>query len=64
MVLYLCLGCMFYFAEAGWSVSDSLLFTVYTATTIEYNGPRPLQKTVAFHMFTSAYVLTRSNNQL
>ena len=48
---------MFYSHEAGWSVPDALLFTVYTVTTVGYGGPRPLPNTAAFHAFTSFYVL-------
>lgn len=57
MLLYLWGGCMFYSHEAGWSVPDALLFTVYTVTTVGYGGPRPLPNTAAFHAFTSFYVL-------
>ena len=57
MVLYLWLGCMFYRSEAGWSIPDSLLFTVYTVTTVGYGGPQPLPNTVAFHAFTCMYIL-------
>ncbi|KAL7522440.1 hypothetical protein ACHAWX_007112 [Stephanocyclus meneghinianus] len=57
MLLYLWLGCMFYSSEAGWSVPDALLFTVYTVTTVGYGGPSPLPNTAAFHAFTSMYVL-------
>lgn len=48
---------MFYRSEAGWSIPDALLFTVYTVTTVGYGGPRPLPNTAAFHAFTSVYVL-------
>lgn len=48
---------MFYSSEAGWSVPDALLFTVYTVTTVGYGGPSPLPNTAAFHAFTSMYVL-------
>ena len=57
MLLYLWGGCMFYRSEAGWSVPDALLFTVYTVTTVGYGGPQPLPDTAAFHAFTSLYVL-------
>mmetsp|Transcript_3860 Transcript_3860/g.6365 ORF Transcript_3860/g.6365 Transcript_3860/m.6365 type:complete len:785 (-) Transcript_3860:588-2942(-) len=57
MILYLWLGCMFYRAEAGWSIPDSLLFTVYTVTTVGYGGPQPLPNTGAFHAFTCMYIL-------
>lgn len=57
MIVYLWLGCMFYRSEAGWSVPDALLFTVYTVTTVGYGGPQPLPNTAAFHAFTSMYVL-------
>ena len=57
MLLYLWGGCMFYRSEAGWSVPDALLFTVYTVTTVGYGGPRPLPNSAAFHAFTSVYVL-------
>lgn len=57
MLLYLWGGCIFYSNEAGWSVPDALLFTVYTVTTVGYGGPRPLPNTAAFHAFTSFYVL-------
>jgi hypothetical protein len=57
MLLYLWGGCMFYRSEAGWSVPDALLFTVYTVTTVGYGGPQPLPNTAAFHAFTSLYVL-------
>ncbi|KAL7466837.1 hypothetical protein ACHAXS_007111 [Conticribra weissflogii] len=57
MITYLWLGCMFYRSEAGWSVPDALLFTVYTCTTVGYGGPQPLPNTAAFHAFTSVYVL-------
>lgn len=57
MILYLWLGCMFYRSEAGWSIPDSLLFTVYTVTTVGYGGPQPLPNTGAFHAFTCMYIL-------
>lgn len=57
MILYLWLGCMFYRSEAGWSIPDSLLFTVYTVTTVGYGGPQPLPNTGAFHAFTCVYIL-------
>jgi len=57
MVVYLWLGCMFYRSEAGWSVPDALLFTVYTVTTVGYGGPQPLPNTAAFHAFTSVYII-------
>ena len=57
MVVYLWLGCMFYRSEAGWSIPDALLFTVYTVTTVGYGGPMPLPNTAAFHAFTSIYIL-------
>mmetsp|Transcript_3677 Transcript_3677/g.8150 ORF Transcript_3677/g.8150 Transcript_3677/m.8150 type:complete len:828 (-) Transcript_3677:152-2635(-) len=57
MLVYLWLGCMFYRSEAGWSVPDALLFTVYTVTTVGYGGPQPLPNTAAFHAFTSVYVI-------
>ena len=57
MILYLWLGCMFYRSEAGWSIPDSLLFTVYTVTTVGYGGPQPLPNTGAFHAFTCIYIL-------
>ena len=57
MVSYLWLGCMFYRSEAGWSIADSLLFTVYTVTTVGYGGPQPLPNTGAFHAFTCMYIL-------
>jgi hypothetical protein len=57
MLLYLWLGCMFYRSEAGWSVPDALLFTVYSVTTVGYGGPQPLPNSAAFHAFTSIYVL-------
>jgi len=57
MVVYLWLGCMFYRSEAGWSIPDALLFTVYTVTTVGYGGPQPLPNTAAFHAFTSVYVV-------
>ncbi len=57
MLLYLWLGCMFYRSEAGWSIRDALLFTVYTVTTVGYGGPQILPNTAAFHAFTSIYVL-------
>jgi len=57
MIIYLWLGCMFYRSEAGWSIPDALLFTVYTVTTVGYGGPMPLPNTAAFHGFTSLYIL-------
>jgi hypothetical protein len=57
MLLYLWLGCMFYRSEAGWSIRDALLFTVYTVTTVGYGGPQIIPNTAAFHAFTSLYVL-------
>ena len=57
MLLYLWLGCMFYRSEAGWSIRDALLFTVYTVTTVGYGGPQVIPNTAAFHAFTSVYVL-------
>ena len=57
MIVYLWLGCLFYRSEAGWSIPDALLFTVYTVTTVGYGGPQPLPNTAAFHAFTSMYVL-------
>jgi hypothetical protein len=57
MISYLWLGCFFYRSEAGWSIADSLLFTVYTVTTVGYGGPQPLPNTASFHAFTSVYIL-------
>ena len=57
MLTYLWLGCMFYRSEAGWSVPDALLFTVYTVTTVGYGGPQMIPDTASFHAFTSVYII-------
>ena len=56
MVLYLVLGCWFYTNHTTWDITDSLLFTVYSVTTVGY-GNHVIPKTVSFQLFTICYIL-------
>jgi hypothetical protein len=56
MLLYLAVGCTFYKSHTQWDTTDSLLFTVYSVTTVGY-GNHKIPKTVSFQLFTIAYIL-------
>lgn len=56
--LYLCLGTAFYTHHAGtqWTIQDSLLFSIYTITTVGY-GNHHVPETPGFQIFTIVYIL-------
>jgi hypothetical protein len=56
MILYLVLGCWFYTNHTTWNITDSLLFTLYSVTTVGY-GNHMIPKTASFQLFTMGYIL-------
>ena len=56
MLAYLVLGTAFFMRQADWSVADSLLFSIYTVTTVGY-GNQPIPRTTGFQVYTIFYIL-------
>eukprot|EP00550_Attheya_septentrionalis_P013190 CAMPEP_0198306050 /NCGR_PEP_ID=MMETSP1449-20131203/58220_1 /TAXON_ID=420275 /ORGANISM="Attheya septentrionalis, Strain CCMP2084" /LENGTH=867 /DNA_ID=CAMNT_0044008595 /DNA_START=36 /DNA_END=2639 /DNA_ORIENTATION=- len=55
MFLYLLLGSTFFDKHTEWDLEDSLLFTIYTITTVGY-GNHYIPRTNVFHLFTIMYI--------
>jgi hypothetical protein len=58
MCTYLCLGTLFFMRQAAWTIPDSLLFSIYTITTVGYGtlgGAMPT--TPGFQSYTIFYIL-------
>jgi hypothetical protein len=53
---YLFLGTAFFMRQTAWTVADSLLFSIYTITTVGY-GERELPTTPGFQAYTIFYIL-------
>jgi hypothetical protein len=58
MFTYLCLGTLFFMRQAAWTIPDSLLFSIYTITTVGY-GPvsGAMPTTPGFQAYTIFYIL-------
>ena len=56
MLSYLVLGTAFFMRQTDWSVADSLLFSIYTVTTVGY-GNQPIPRTSGFQIYTIFYIL-------
>jgi Ion channel len=56
MVAYLLLGTAFFMRQADWTIADSLLFSIYTITTVGYGSPR-IPRTPGFQLYIIFYVL-------
>jgi Ion channel len=57
MALFVTLANVFFVRHADWTVSDSLLFSVYTITTVGY-GHLEHPETPAFQVYTMFFILT------
>ncbi|CAB9524723.1 Potassium channel subfamily K member [Seminavis robusta] len=55
MLLFLMLGTTFFRRRAEWTLQDSLLFSVYTITTVGY-GNSDIPKDAGFQSFTILYI--------
>ena len=55
MLVFLTLGTTFFTRYADWSVHDSLLFSIYTITTVGY-GNHSIPKETGFQCFTILYI--------
>ncbi|GKZ00517.1 hypothetical protein MPSEU_001004100 [Mayamaea pseudoterrestris] len=55
MLIYLTLGTVFFVQQADWTIADSLLFSVYTITTVGY-GHLEHPQTPAFQMYTIMFI--------
>ena len=63
MAFYLCVGCLYFAAKLGWSTRDSLLFAMYTITTVGYGNQSPsrqwdVQLFVIVYMFVGIAAVT------
>ena len=56
MMAYLSLGTAFFMRQADWSVPNSLLFSIYTITTVGY-GNHIIPSTPGFQAYTIFYIL-------
>jgi hypothetical protein len=56
MFTYLFLGTVFFMRQAAWTIADSLLFSIYTITTVGY-GQMGLPTTPGFQAYTIFYIL-------
>jgi hypothetical protein len=56
MFSYLALGTAFFMRQANWSVPNSLLFSIYTITTVGY-GNQIIPRTAGFQAYTIFYIL-------
>jgi hypothetical protein len=56
MLAYLLLGTAFFMRQADWTVADSLLFSIYTVTTVGYGSPR-IPRTPGFQLYIIFYIL-------
>jgi hypothetical protein len=57
--LYLTLGTFFFMRQAGWDVADSLLFSIYTITTVGY-GHLENPETPLFQLYTIFFIFIGS----
>jgi hypothetical protein len=57
MLCYLVIGVLFYTRYAGWNVTDSLFFLVYTITTVGY-GSNSFPADQNFQLFTICYIFS------
>lgn len=55
MLTFLSLGTTFFMRYADWSIHDSLLFSIYTITTVGY-GNKAIPKETGFQCFTILYI--------
>ncbi|CAB9500575.1 Ion transport protein [Seminavis robusta] len=55
MLIFLWLGTTFFMRYAGWTFHDSLLFSIYTITTVGY-GNQAIPKEMGFQSFTILYI--------
>lgn len=55
MSVYLTLGTVFFMRQAGWDVADSLLFSIYTITTVGY-GNLEYPDTPLFQLYTIFFI--------
>jgi hypothetical protein len=58
-ILYLTLGTFFFMRQAGWDVADSLLFSIYTITTVGY-GQLENPETPLFQLYTIFFIFIGS----
>jgi hypothetical protein len=58
-VVYLTLGTFFFMRQAGWDVADSLLFSIYTITTVGY-GNMDYPETPLFQLYTIFFIFIGS----
>jgi hypothetical protein len=56
MCTYLFLGTVFFMRQAAWTIADSLLFSIYTITTVGY-GQTGLPTTPGFQAYVIFYIL-------
>ena len=55
MLIFMALGTTFFMRYADWSIHDSLLFSIYTVTTVGY-GNQSIPKETGFQFFTILYI--------
>ena len=56
MVGYLALGTAFFIRQTEWTIPSSLLFSIYTITTVGYGNHR-IPKTPRFQLYVIFYIL-------
>ena len=56
MVAFLSLGTTFFMRQAAWTIPESMLFSIYTITTVGY-GRQEMPTTPGFQAYTIFYIL-------
>ena len=57
MFTYLFLGTLFFMRQAAWTIPDSLLFSIYTITTVGYGNSSGAPTTPGFQAYIIFYIL-------